>query len=97
MAEKKNEQRSDVREETTAPTNRQQFPAEVVREDAAQEDNLRRLQEAKRADYGRQVLASERREDGREVVRLRDENGTVVTASRELADTLIGRGFKAAK
>jgi hypothetical protein len=97
MAEKKNEQRSEEREETTAPTNQQQFPAEVVREDPAQEDNLRRLQEAKRADYDRQVFASERREDSREVVRLRDENGTVVTASRELADTLTGRGFKAAK
>jgi siroheme synthase len=81
----------------TADTNRQEMPAEVVQEDPAQEDNLRRLQDAKKADYERQVFPSERREDGREVVRLKDENGTVVTASGELAESLKARGYKAAK
>jgi hypothetical protein len=97
MAEKRNEQQREVREETTAPTNRQQMPAETVRDDRAQEDNLRRLQDAKKADYERQVFRSERRQDGQEAVRLQDENGTVVTAAPELADSLKSRGYKAAK
>jgi hypothetical protein len=97
MVEKKNEQRSEVRQETTASTNRQQMPAETARDDRAQEDNIRRLQEAKKADYERQVFTSERRQDGNEVIRLQDQNGTVVTASAELAESLKSRGYKATK
>jgi precorrin-4 methylase len=94
MAQKKSD---DSTVKLTGDTNQQELPAREVREDKAQEDNIRRLQEAKKSDYKRQVLPTERREDGREVVRLQSESGTVVTVLKEQADSLRARGFKPAK
>lgn len=93
MAEKK-----DDKVKLTADTNRQEMPAREVRDDKAQEDNLRRLQDAKEVDYERATLASEREAgDDREQGDAELDGGTRVTGPRGVIDSLGGGGRRGGK
>lgn len=74
--------------ELTSPTNRQSFPARVVADDAAQEDNVRRVQAAKEADRPRAMLPEQLEALGEEPASATLEGGARVTGPRRVLDAL---------
>jgi hypothetical protein len=79
----------------TGATNQQEFPARVVPDDAAQQDNVRRLKAAKEADYERQTLESQREAAETKPVTLKAPGGTRVTVSGDdVVQSLKAQGYK---
>lgn len=79
----------------TGKTNKQEFPARVVADDPAQQDNARRVQTAKEVDYERQTFESQREAAKAEPVTLKGPGGTQVTVSGDgLVQSLKAQGYK---
>jgi hypothetical protein len=79
----------------TGTTNKQEFPARVVSDDAAQQDNIKRLQTAKKADYERQTVEAQRETAEAKPVSLKGPGGTRVTVSGDdLVASLKAQGYK---
>jgi hypothetical protein len=74
--------------ELTGATNRQAFPARVVADDKAQEDNVRRVQAAKDADRERAMLPDQREALDQEPASATLDGGARVTGPREVVEAL---------
>lgn len=85
-------------EKLTGATNRQEFPARNYpdADDAAQQDNMRRVQAVKELDRGRNMLPEQlERLESEKPVKLTSAAGTKVTASGEqLVELLKSQGYK---
>jgi hypothetical protein len=77
----------------TGATNQQAFPARVS-DDAAQEDNRRRVAAAKEADYSRTFLPGQREALGGDTVVLVDRNGVRVRTAADNAERLLRVGYR---
>ena len=86
MVARNTEPKQDVT--LTGATNKQDFPARTLADDAAQDDNAKRVQATKDADRARQFLPGQLEALDASTVVVTDANGVRVRAPKAVADTI---------
>lgn len=72
----------------TGATNKQDFPARVVADDKAQDDNHKRVQAAKKADLERQMFDEQREQLDEKPATRSLPTGTRVTGPKDVVENL---------